>query len=126
MSIYVKHGTIKSMKSSHLLSLAYSYEQQNRNFICLKPSTDTRDIGYIRSSDGFNTCAKQTSFAGTRTRVIRKRFPLRFSKSSRKIFSKSCSFVIRDICALPIFLLHYRLHSLVNHGSILQSRSLLT
>lgn len=52
MSIYVKHGTIKSMKSSHLLSLAYSYEQQNRNFICLKPSTDTRDIGYIRSSDG--------------------------------------------------------------------------
>ena len=52
MSIYVKHGTIKSMKSSHLLSLAYSYEQQNRNFICLKPNTDTRDIGYIRSSDG--------------------------------------------------------------------------
>lgn len=52
MSIYVKHGTIKSMKSSHLLSLAYSYEQQGRNFICLKPNTDTRDIGHIRSSDG--------------------------------------------------------------------------
>lgn len=52
MSIYVKHGTIKSMKSSHLLSLAYSYEQQGRNFMCLKPNTDTRDVGYIRSSDG--------------------------------------------------------------------------
>ena len=30
MSIYVKHGTIKSMKSSHLLSLAYSYEQSTK------------------------------------------------------------------------------------------------
>lgn len=52
MSIYVKHGTIKSMKSSHLLSLAYSYEQQKRNIVCIKPSADTRDKGFIRSSDG--------------------------------------------------------------------------
>ena len=52
MSIYVKHGTIKSMKSSNLLTVAYSYEQQGRNIVCLKPESDTRDIGYIRSSDG--------------------------------------------------------------------------
>lgn len=52
MSIYVKHGTVKSMKTSNLLSVAYNYDQQGKNIVCLKPEEDTRDVGYIRSSDG--------------------------------------------------------------------------
>ena len=52
MSIYCKIGTINSQKTSSLLATAKSYELQNRNILCIKPSADTRDIGVIKSRTG--------------------------------------------------------------------------
>jgi thymidine kinase len=52
VSIYCKIGTINSQKTSSLLATAKSYELQNRNILCIKPSADTRDIGVIKSRTG--------------------------------------------------------------------------
>lgn len=44
-----RYGTMNSGKSLNLLGVNYNYSQNNKNVLILKPATDTRDIGIIKT-----------------------------------------------------------------------------
>jgi thymidine kinase len=41
--LFFKYGAMGSTKTLTLLTMAYNFEEKNINFMCFKPSTDTRD-----------------------------------------------------------------------------------
>lgn len=52
--LFFRYGCMGSSKSAELLIVAYNYEQKGMNPIVLKPATDTRDYGEIKSRIGIN------------------------------------------------------------------------
>lgn len=44
-----RYGTMNSGKSLNLLGVNYNYSKNNKNVFILKPSTDTRDIGIVKT-----------------------------------------------------------------------------
>lgn len=52
--IFLKLGTVRAQKSSMLLNTAHRYEDKGDGVLCLKPETDTRDVGEIRSRNGLS------------------------------------------------------------------------
>lgn len=50
--IYLKLGTVRSLKSGLLISTAHRYESKDIGIFCLKPDKDIRDIGVIASRSG--------------------------------------------------------------------------
>lgn len=53
--LYFKYGTMNSSKSANLLMIKNNYEEQGFKVLLLKPSTDTRDIGVVRSRVGLQS-----------------------------------------------------------------------
>lgn len=52
--IYLKLGTVRSMKSSNLINTAHRYEDKGTGIFCFKSERDTRDIGVIASRNGLS------------------------------------------------------------------------
>lgn len=50
--IFLKLGTVRSMKSSNLINTAHRYEDKGTGIFCFKSERDTRDIGVIASRNG--------------------------------------------------------------------------
>lgn len=53
--LYFKYGTMNSAKSANLLMIKNNYEEQGFKVLLLKPSTDTRDIGVVKSRVGLQS-----------------------------------------------------------------------
>ena len=53
--LYYRHGTMGSSKTANALMVDYSYRENGRTSILLKPAKDTRDgVGLIRSRSGLS------------------------------------------------------------------------
>ncbi len=52
--LYLKLGTVQSRKTANMLMTIHEYESTNKSILVLKPSRDTRDIGYICTRAGLN------------------------------------------------------------------------
>lgn len=50
--LFFRYGCMGSSKSAELLIVAHNYEKEGMNPIVLKPATDIRDVGVIRSRIG--------------------------------------------------------------------------
>lgn len=52
MSLYLKLGTVQSRKTANMLMTIHEYESTNKPVLVMKPSRDTRNIGYIYTRAG--------------------------------------------------------------------------
>lgn len=52
MSLYLKLGTVQSRKTANMLMTIHEYESTNKPVLVLKPSRDTRNVGYIYTRAG--------------------------------------------------------------------------
>ena len=54
MSLYLKLGTVQSRKTANMLMTIHEYESSSKPILILKPSRDTRNIGYIYTRAGLD------------------------------------------------------------------------